>query len=251
MQKIIYKMMNKVFMNEVESELLDLIDVKEKVIFDVGCFRGNFTKNLIEHEERKNNNSKYYLFDANPNVKHYLNENQILKKENVKYFELALDNTNMQKKFSINRYFEPSGSSLNSPHKKDPLYNLSRKVFMKIFQPFKKIEDYEEINVQTQKLDNFCSLNSIEKIDLLKLEFDGTEHEILLGAENLLSNGKIGLIYTEISGFKKTFHTRVNAIVKLLDKYNFELKKTYNISSFSMLSNLKATDNIFVKKSIR
>ena len=105
MQKIIYKMMNKVFMNEVESELLDLIDVKEKVIFDVGCFRGNFTKNLIEHEERKNNNSKYYLFDANPNVKHYLNENQILKKENVKYFELALDNTNMQKKFSINRYF--------------------------------------------------------------------------------------------------------------------------------------------------
>lgn len=244
-------MMNKVFMNEVESELLDLIDVKEKVIFDVGCFRGNFTKNLIEHEERKNNNSKYYLFDANPNVKHYLNENQILKKENVKYFELALDNTNMQKKFSINRYFEPSGSSLNSPHKKDPLYNLSRKVFMKIFQPFKKIEDYEEINVQTQKLDNFCSLNSIEKIDLLKLDVDGTEHEILLGAENLLSNGKIGLIYTEISGFKKTFHTRVNEIVKLLDKYNFELKKTYNISSFSMLSNLKATDNIFVKKSIR
>tara|TARA_B100000780_G_scaffold100588_1_gene70233 strand:- start:1526 stop:2281 length:756 start_codon:yes stop_codon:yes gene_type:complete len=251
MQKIIYKMMNKVFMNEVESELLDLIDVKEKVIFDVGCFRGNFTKNLIEHEERKNNNSKYYLFDANPNVKHYLNENQILKKENVKYFELALDNTNMQKKFSINRYFEPSGSSLNSPHKKDPLYNLSRKVFMKIFQPFKKIEDYEEINVQTQKLDNFCSLNSIEKIDLLKLDVDGTEHEILLGAENLLSNGKIGLIYTEISGFKKTFHTRVNEIVKLLDKYDFELKKTYNISSFSMLSNLKATDNIFVKKSIR
>ena len=122
---------------------------------------------------------------------------------------------------------------------------------MKIFQPFKKIEDYEEINVQTQKLDNFCSLNSIEKIDLLKLDVDGTEHEILLGAENLLSNGKIGLIYTEISGFKKTFHTRVNEIVKLLDKYDFELKKTYNISSFSMLSNLKATDNIFVKKSIR
>ena len=58
MQKIIYKMMNKVFMNEVESELLDLIDVKEKVIFDVGCFRGNFTKNLIEHEERKNNNTQ-------------------------------------------------------------------------------------------------------------------------------------------------------------------------------------------------
>ena len=111
MQKIIYKIINKIFMNEVESELLDLIDAK-------------------------------------PNVKNYLNE--ILKKENIRYFQLALDNTNMQKNFTINRYFEPSGSSLNSAHKKDPLYNLSRKAFMKIFQPFKKIEDYEEISVQTQ-----------------------------------------------------------------------------------------------------
>ena len=41
-------------MNEVESELLDLIDAKEKVIFDVGCFRGNFTKNLIKYEEKNN-----------------------------------------------------------------------------------------------------------------------------------------------------------------------------------------------------
>ena len=122
---------------------------------------------------------------------------------------------------------------------------------MKIFQPFKKIQDYEEINVQTQTLDNFCLLNNIEKIDLLKLDTDGTENKILLGAENLLSKGKINLIYTEISGFKKTFHNKVDEIVKLLEKYDFKLEKTYNISSFSIFSNLKATDNIFIKKSIK
>ena len=250
MQNLIFTIVSKIFHNEVERELLNLINIKEKIIFDVGCFRGNFTKNIIKYEKEKNN-SKYYLFDANPNVKKYLNENGILKNENVKYFELALDNTNMQKKFSVNRYLEPSGSSLDSPHKKDPLYNLSRKIFMKIFQPFKKIEDYEEINVQTQTIDNFCLLNNIEKIDLLKLDTDGTENKILLGAENLLSKGKINLIYTEISGFKKTFHTKVDEIVKLLEKYDFKLEKTYNISSFSIFSNLKATDNIFIKKSIK
>ena len=127
MQNLIFTIVSKIFHNEVERELLNLINIKEKIIFDVGCFRGNFTKNIIKYEEEKNN-SKYYLFDANPNVKKYLNENGILKKENVKYFELALDNTNMQKKFSVNRYLEPSGSSLDSPHKKDPLYNLSRKL---------------------------------------------------------------------------------------------------------------------------
>ena len=235
-------------MNEVENELLNLIKVKEKIIFDVGCFRGNFTQNLIKHEEKNNNNSNYYLFDANPSVKNYLKE--LLEKKNVKYFQLALDNTNMKKNFTINRYFEPSGSSLNSAHKKDPLYNFSRKAFMKIFQPFKKMDDYEEITVQTQTIDNFCSLNNIKNIDLLKLDTDGTEHEVLLGVESLLSQGKIGLIYTEISGFKKTFNVKVEEIVKLLGKYDFELKKTYTIPSFSMFSNLKSTDNLFVKKSI-
>jgi len=246
MQKIIYKVINKLFMNEPAGELLNLLNIKEKIIFDVGCFRGNFTKNLMKHEEKNNNNSIYYLFDANPNVQTYLKK--MLEKKNVKYFQLALDNTNIEKKFTINRYFEPSGSSLNSAHKEDPLYNLSRKAFMKLFQPFKKIEDYEEIDVETQTIDNFCTLNNIKRIDLLKLDTDGTEHEVLLGAENLLSQGKIGLIYTEISGFKKTFDNKVDKIVKLLDKYNFELKKVYNIPSFSIFSNLKSTDNLFVKK---
>ena len=247
MQKIIYKIVNKLFMNEVENELLNLIDVKEKIIFDGGCFRGNFTKNLIKQEEKNNHNSNYYLFDPNPSVKNYLKE--LLKKDNIKYFQLALDNTNTQKTFTINRYFEPSGSSLNSAHKKDPLYNLSRKAFMKIFQPFKTMQDYEEINVQTQTIDNFCLLNNIEKIDLLKLDTDGTEYEVLLGAEKLLSQGKIGLIYTEISGFKKTFDDKVDKIVKFLAKYDLELKKAYTIPSFSFFSNLKSTDNLFVRKS--
>jgi FkbM family methyltransferase len=246
MQKIIYTIINKLFMNEIESDLLNLIKEENKIIFDGGCFRGNFTKNLIKQEEKNNHNSNYYLFDPNPSVKNYLKE--LLKKDNIKYFQLALDNTNTQKTFTINRYFEPSGSSLNSAHKKDPLYNLSRKAFMKIFQPFKTMQDYEEINVQTQTIDNFCLLNNIEKIDLLKLDTDGTEYEILLGAEKLLSQGKIGLIYTEISGFKKTFDDKVNKIIKLLDKYGFELKKVYKINSFSWFSNLKATDNLFIKK---
>ena len=57
MQKIFYKLINKFLMNEVEDELLNLLDIKEKIIFDVGCFRGNFTENLIKHELKRNNNS--------------------------------------------------------------------------------------------------------------------------------------------------------------------------------------------------
>ena len=92
---------------------------------------------LLNYLGKKINNSNYYLFDPNPNVQNYIKE--LLENENVKYFQLALDNTNMKKKFTINRYFEASGSSLKSAHREDRLYNLSRKAFMKLFQPFKKI----------------------------------------------------------------------------------------------------------------
>jgi len=246
MQKIIYKLINKIFMNEVENDLIKLIKSKEKVIFDVGCYRGNFTENILKIEKNENENYKFYLFDPNPNVKEYLKE--LLVNENIKYFELALDNSNTTKKFTINRYFEPSGSSLNSAHQKDHKYNFSRKLFMKIFQPFTKIEDYEQIDVQTQTLDNFCLSNDIEKIDLLKLDTDGTEYELLNGAKKMLSEGKIEIIYTEISGFKNDFDRKINEIKDFLGKYNFELKESYNIASFSLMSNLKSTDNLFVKK---
>ena len=64
----------------------------------------------------------------------------------------------------------------------------------------------------------------------------------------MLSKGKIELIYSEISGAKKGFSNKVDEIVKFLQKYNFELKKTWNYPHFSFLSNLKATDNLFIKK---
>ena len=245
MEKIIYNFWVKFWMNDIESKLLDLINVKDKIIFDIGAFRGVFTINLIKHENLKENNSKYYLFDPNPNAKDYLVE--VLKNKNVKYFELALDNSNTKKEFTINRFFEASGSSLKSAHQEDKLYNMTRKGVMKLLNPFKKIKDYEKIIVQTQTIDNFCSLNNIDKIDLLKLDCDGTEYEVFLGAEKLLAEGKIVLIYAEISGTKKGFDLKVEEIVKLLNKYNFELKKTWNYPHFSFLSNLKATDNLFIK----
>ena len=246
MEKFIYNIWVKLWMNDVESQLLDLTDVKNKIIFDVGAFRGVFTDNIMKQENLNENISNYYLFDPNPNAKYYLED--ILKNKNVKYSELALDNSNTKKEFTINRFFEASGSSLKSAHKDDKLYNVTRKSILKLLNPFKKIKDYETITVQTQTMDNFCSINNIDRIAILKLDCDGTEYEVLLGAEKLLSEDRIGLIYTEISGVKKGFDSKVDEIVKLLSKYNFQLKKTWNYPHFSFLSNLKATDNLFIKK---
>jgi len=237
-------------MNEVEVELLNYLKNKEKdkIIFDVGCFRGYFTENIIKCESKKGIKSNIFLFDPNPKVKSYLTS--LLNNDNVKYFNLALDNSNEQKKFTLNQFFEPAGSSLVSAHKEDKWYNITRKSFMQIVQPFKKIKGYIEIDVQTQSIDNFCSKNNINCIDLLKLDTEGNEFNVLKGAEKFLSENKIKVIYTEISAPKARYRNKVDEIENFLKKYDFIHVKSFRMPILSFLSGLKASDNLFVHKDI-
>jgi len=246
MQHSIYYLLNKLFMNEIESEILKYLNKKNKIIFDVGCFRGTFTKNFINREYKLGIKSNFFLFDPNPNVKNYLKT--LLENEKIKYFNLALDNSNLLKKFYLNKFFEPSGSSLKTINKDDKKWTSTRKIFMQILQPFKKIGDYSEINVQTETLDNFCKNKNIENIDILKIDTEGNELNVLKGAAKLLSENKIKLIYVEISESKKKFKEKEKNVIDFLNSYNFEIKRKYQIKSYSFLSGLKATDNLFINK---
>ena len=244
MQTIIYNLLNKFFMNEVENEIIKYLENRKKIIFDIGCYKGNFTKNFLKQEKRLEYKSSFYMFDPNPNVKKYINP--ILENDQIKYFDIAFDNTNAQKKFFLNNFFEPSGSSLSAIIKDDKRWVKTRKIFMKMVQPFNKIKDFTEISVKTKTLDTFCKENNISHIDLLKIDAEGNEENILLGAKELLKENKIHCIYVEIAETKSNYNSKENTIINYLKNYNFELKTSFSIKSFSFLSNLKATDNIFI-----
>ena len=249
MQSTIYYLLNKIFMNEVEDEILKYLKKGNKTVFDIGCFRGGFTKNFIKNEKKLGIKSNFYLFDPNPITKDYLKT--ILQDEKIKYFNLALDDSNTQKKFYLNNFFEPSGSSLNTTFKDDKKWKNTRKIFMQIIQPFKKVKDFSEISVQTQTLDNFCLEKKINNIDVLKIDTEGNELNVLKGAKNLLEQNKINIIYTEISETKKNFAEKEKNIINFLNSFDFELKKKYKIKSFSILSGLKASDNLFINKTLK
>jgi len=239
--------LNKIFMNAVEHEIIKCAKKNHKVIFDIGCFRGNFTRSIIKIDKKYSNESSFFLFDPNPNTKDYLKS--LLQNKNINYFNLALDNSNTQKSFYLNKFFEASGSSLITTIKDDKKWKNTRKIFMKFLQPFKKIEDFFEIKVQTQTLDNFCLENEINSIDILKIDTEGNELNVLKGAKKLLELNKINIIYIEISDNKKRFLEKEESIVNFLNSYNFVLKKKYQIKSLSFFSNLKASDNLFINES--
>ena len=54
------------------------------------------------------------------------------------------------------------------------------------------------VTVKTTTIDEFCNQHAITTIDLLKLDIQGGEFEALKGAERMLADGRIQLIFCEI-----------------------------------------------------
>lgn len=109
--------------------------------------------------------------------------------------------------------------------------------------------DYETINVPTMTLDHYCQIHNVRNIDILKMDVQGSELGVLQGAEKLLREGMIKLIYSEVI-LAETYEnqTRFVDIVSYLNKLNYEI---WDIGSFLYTRNdrIWAANLIFVHTS--
>ena len=86
-----------------------------------------------------------------------------------------------------------------------------------------------EIEVKSQTLDDFLDENSIEQVDLLKLDLQGAELHALIGASASLSSGKIKCILCEVM-FRPHYESQPLAhsiLHELIDKHDFKLFNFY------------------------
>jgi len=146
--------------------------------------------------------------------------------------QLAIASSNETKTFYVNNSIDTN--SLLKPRKA----GLSSD---------KQVENRSVINVQAVTLDWFCKQNNIGYIDILKMDIQGGELDALKGAAELLKNGKIGLIYSEVFFVEQyelqpVFHD----ISKLLYDYGYQLKDIYD--PFYGNGCIVWADAIFVKK---
>lgn len=226
---LLYLFFNKFFQNNFSKIIIDNIKTKERInIFDVGCYIGEFSSTI---NKVISNDAKFYLFDPNPN----------LKIKDFNFFNIALDKNNSKKKFYLNEFLPHSGSSLKKITMSDLTWNFTRKLFLLSLN-----KKFKTLFVKTQTLDSFCKEKNITKIEILKIDVEGSELDVLIGSKKMLK--KINIIYIEIFDKKNNFDKKFKTISDLLKKYNFELVKTKNILSVSLFSNIKAKDFLFIKK---
>jgi FkbM family methyltransferase len=55
-----------------------------------------------------------------------------------------------------------------------------------------------QTEVEIRTLDDFCAEHGIEKVDILKVDTEGYDLEVLKGAQRLLNENRIGMVYCEI-----------------------------------------------------
>lgn len=87
-----------------------------------------------------------------------------------------------------------------------------------------------QIEVNTITIDQYCIEKGISHLDILKIDVQGAEYSVLLGASNMLKNQKITLIYFEII-FCPTYigQRKINEYLSLLDSFGYEFIDFYNV----------------------
>lgn len=82
----------------------------------------------------------------------------------------------------------------------------------------------DSYTIKCTTLDSFLAKNRIDRVDLMKIDVEGSEYDLLAGATSSLQNGKVKAIYIEINSSALNDHNRFpSQIFELLEKYNYEL----------------------------
>ena len=186
-----------------------LLGNKCSIIFDIGANRGQVTAKYIALFPA----AKVYAFEPFPASIEIFKE-KFGGNGKVFSFQKAIGEKPGNRKFFVNRNVDTN--SLLKPQK----MGLSSDG---------QVDNVSTMEVDVWTIEDFCSNNSIDHIDILKMDIQGGELDALKGATGLLKDKKIKLIYSE-TYFKKQYEDQplFHDISTYLEEYGYELKDLYN-----------------------
>lgn len=209
-----------------------IVGASEPVIFDVGAYRGDvaalyrqlFPRAVIHCFEPFPESFKLVSARMKGDARVFCHELAVAEETGT-----ALLNSNL---------FAPSNSLLPS--------DMSASVYW----GEGVLDTVGHVQVGTVSVDGFCRQEGISHIDILKVDAQGTEFNILLGAGEMLAREGISLIYTELlTGPSYVGQHKPHEVLALLDSFGYGLLDFY--TPVRVNNQLLQVDAIFLSPSFK
>tara|TARA_Y100000589_G_C27152267_1_gene629431 strand:+ start:113 stop:844 length:732 start_codon:yes stop_codon:yes gene_type:complete len=213
--------------------LLNKINPKDPVIFDVGAYHGLWISTYIKKFE----GAISYLFEPCKSSFSILNE-KYKANQNINIFNIAMSNQLGSKLVNINTK-EYTNSLLDLDEKASDSWQNE------------ELKNSSKELVEVLSLDQFCINKNITKINLLKLDVQGYESRVLSGSKSLLQKGKVDLILLEIivvPTYDK--QSKVNELFNIFEENGFQLYGIYDIEKNPKRGKIQQFDALFYNENL-
>lgn len=185
-------------------------------VFDVGAYNGCSIKTL----RRDFPKARIYSFEPSP--KEFQQVKEVADHDgNAEAYQLALSDKPGEMEFHL--HGGPWTNSLLKMHKEAAKWvGPGDKHVEELFS------EKEAVQVPVTTVDLFCKKHQIDRINLLKVDAQGADLQVLKGASQMISEGKIDVIYTEFNTFphyegQAAFHE----IFAYIHKHNYKVFDIY------------------------
>jgi FkbM family methyltransferase len=175
-------------------EKLKAANVQRPMVFDVGANTGQYLDVLLAECGEEIDCHTFEPAEATflPLEEHFKS------KSFIHPVQIGLGKENG----SIDLFSNHDSSTIASLY---PIYNLEQRT---------TLVRKESITIRT--MDDYCAENGIERVDFLKIDVEGAELDVLLGAEKMLRDGKIRFVQFEFGPNNITSKTYMKDFFQVL-----------------------------------
>lgn len=187
--------------NFLHNILPKTIKTEKPVCIDVGGNTGYYSAEILKRFPK----AFIHIFEPNTNTFEILKDN-LTKTNQVNLNNLALGDT--EKEIDIYTYAHQKTSGHTS-------------AYSDVFADKLKKENILKLTVSQTTLDRYCNENDIPEIDFLKIDVEGHEHKVLLGAANLLKSNSIKIIQFEFNEMNVASRVFLKDFYEILPGFSF------------------------------
>ena len=188
---------------------------KLNTFIDVGAFRGKYTDLILKMEK----NCKIIMLEPQSKYFNFL-KNKFANNNRIEVLGMAVSNKKTSLNLKVNKH--EITSTFSKFNETNRYLNLKAILFSSKLENMTKSEE----KIETLSLDDIFKKKNIQNIDLIKIDTEGHEYEVLIGARDSIK--KIDCVLVEFHNDNIYENYSSEKIHNFLIKNNFTLLKRFN-----------------------